>query len=229
MAPRRPLSVARVHRWARAAARSVTVTVCLGCTSGPASTVGVNDGSGDAPKPLDVACTKLRQLTLRAQGCHDRPAHQLPSLSAMTAFTELECISIMRAVTQSGRSAPEVSSVHDPRTVRAPQPHTEAEVRAWESFQLSSRFTIVPDLAPRAGRPQLEVFVDGAKIREAGGSALEARRQTPGVHELRLRHAGNERTYCLTLRECDLVILRAHGATLAAHESVTQGSCRPTP
>ena len=83
--------------------------------------------------------------------------------------------------------------------------------------------------APRAGRPQLEVFVDGAKIREAGGSALEARRQTPGVHELRLRHAGNERTYCLTLRECDLVILRAHGATLAAHESVTQGSCRPTP
>lgn len=229
MATRRPRRIARVYQWARAAARFVSVIVCLGCTSSPAPTADTSGTNGDSPKALDIACTKLRQLTLRAQGCHDRAEHQLPSLSSMTSFTEDECVSIMRTVTQSEETTPEVASVHNARTMRAPRPHTEAEALEWDSFQFSARFTVVPDLAPRAGRPQLELFVDGAKIREADGATLEARRQTPGVHELRLRHAGKEQAYCLTLRECDLVILRAHGATLAAHESVTEGSCRPAP
>ncbi len=200
--------------------------VCAACPSPPPAATEPATASADEPGP---ACASLRRLTERTQGCHLRPEHRLPDPRTLELMAEDDCVALMRTITTMNTKPAEVSSVHTHRDPAVQAPLGDGEVKSWDSFQLSAIVTILPDLAPRPGRPLLEAFVDGAKVRGTEGPVIEAFNQAPGPHELVLRHAGIERTYCLALNECDLVTLRAHGAAIAPNEAVTEGPCAPKP
>ena len=224
MATGRPRALTEARNAARAPRDLLLMAfglACLACPSPPLATETMNVSASEPGR----ACAVLRGLTQRAQACRSRPQHRIPALASLASLTEDDCIAIMRTVTRTNAKPPKVSSVYTHRKTEPLRPLADGEADSWESFQLSAHVTILPDLAPLPGRPLLEVFLDGVKIRGTTSAGLDAVNQTPGTHDLVLRHAGVEQAYCLSLKECALVILQAHGSALAPNDTVTKGHC----
>ena len=214
----------RASSYAIAGWATLVITACPS-TSQP---VESEDTAATSETTEHPACVQLRTLTERAQSCRARPSNRIPSPEAVAQLQHDECAAIMRAVVKTGPAQSKVRSIYAPADAATWSSVTSDELARWRSFRFTSTLEITPDLAPRPGRPQLEAFVDGVKIRGTRGGSIQALNLTPGAHSLTLRHAGDERTYCLTLTECDVAELRAHGASLAPSGAVRDGTCAPS-
>lgn len=128
--------------------------------------------------------------------------------------------------TGSDATRPAVRSVYLARPPADPSPLTADEVAAVAALRLPATIAISPDVGRVPGIPPTSASLDGTPIDADAEGRLTAD-VAAGRHSIRLRHAGRESVWCLTLRACETLEVVAHGAQLARHVDAQTGPCAP--
>lgn len=181
-------------------------------------------GPRDEPPPaMGPDCAALRQAARRAAACDAALADLAAALAA--DHDELRCSRAGRRLIAGPRPPTTgIRSIFEPSERENAAPLTEAERAALLSLSLPAELLVVPDLPRAPGMPPTSADLEEIPLDTDGRGRLHTYLGA-GAHTLRIRHAGEETTYCIDLDPCDRLSVTAHGAKLAAHPRVRAGPC----
>jgi hypothetical protein len=175
---------------------------------------------GDSSAP---ACDALLRASRNAMNCD--PALEPLVLALEQQPDELACRIAVRRVLEGPRKIPaRVRSVwaSDPPPDGAPL--SAEELAALDEAAWPAELHIVPDVAPGPGVPPTSAKLDDLTLSSNEHGHLRGH-LPPGDATIRVRHAGRETEYCVTLRPCQPLRITSHADKVARHPDVRHGPC----
>lgn len=183
-------------------------------------------GGEEREEPTPVMgrdCAALRQAARRAAAC-DAALGDLAEAMAKD-HDEQRCSRAARRLLAGPKMMPpRIHSMHEPAERGGAAPLSEAERTALLSLSIPAEVLLVPDLPRAPGMPPTSADLESVPLDVDDRGRLHGY-VAAGPHTLRLRHAGEETTYCVDLDPCDRLAITSHGAKLAAHPRVRVGAC----
>jgi hypothetical protein len=178
----------------------------------------------EEPTPImGPDCAALRQAARRAAACDPALADLAEAMA--DDHDEPRCSRAARRLLAAPETqTPRIHSLFEPVEHERAAPLSEAERGALLSLSIPAEVLIVPDLPRAPGLPLTSADLEDVPLDADERGRLHGY-VAAGTHTLRLRHAGEETTYCVDLDPCDRLAITAHGAKLAAHPRVRVGAC----
>lgn len=180
--------------------------------------------SSPAKTSIGPDCRALLDAAERAKACDPALAAAAESLAQQP--DEAACQDAARAILDPEPTDRGVRSRFDVGRTRGRL--SDLERAAVVSLPLPATLLLRPDLAPEPGRPKTSVALDGQLlVADEDGSVRFV--GAPGGRTITLRHAGQERDFCVLLTSCNELSLVTHGSGLPHHPAVRAGPCSLAP
>jgi hypothetical protein len=168
-------------------------------------------------------CAALIEAARHAEACDPKLAETVAQLRREP--DEKRCrVAVRTMLHLDPPEPPALRSVHAEDPVEPSEPLSPDELGQLRDLSLPATLILIPDVPPGPGVTRTRASIDGVDLvaDEAGRLVTTI---SPGARTLQLHHGSATTTYCLELRACESLSVKAHGSRLARHPDVRPGAC----